>query len=57
MNRRSEFDARMEQGYVRAIAWAKNTHNTRMLESFKVGLDNHRRWMRERDNATHSTGK
>ncbi len=37
----------MEQAYARAIAWANKTGDSRMLERFNVGLENHRRWMRE----------
>lgn len=38
----------MESAYARAIAWAKDNQDSFMLEKYYAGLDNHRRWMKER---------
>lgn len=46
-NPRSEYDTKMEQAYARALAWAEEHKNTHMLEQFRLGLEKHRRWMRE----------
>jgi hypothetical protein len=48
MNPHSEFDVRMEQAYARAIEWAKENQDPFMLHKYYAGLENHRRWMKER---------
>jgi hypothetical protein len=38
----------MEQAYARSIAWAKENQDPSMLQRYYAGLENHRRWMKER---------